>query len=109
MINLKPHFIAKLKYKTTEEGGRKTPAKSNYRPQVKFGFTKYDTSGIQRFLDKDIVFPGESVLAEITVMSPQFFKGMLKVGMEFDFREGSKIIGFGELIEILDSNLIQRS
>ena len=51
-------FIAMLKYRTTAEGGRKTPASSLYRPQIKFEFSEMRTSGQQRFLDKEIVFLG---------------------------------------------------
>jgi translation elongation factor EF-Tu-like GTPase len=60
------HFIAELKYLETEKGGRKTVAKSGYRPQVQFDFSEMSTSGSQKFIDKEFVFPGETVLAEIT-------------------------------------------
>ena len=63
-----PHFIAELIYRSTENGGRKTAAKSGYRPQVKFEFTEMQTSGIQNFIGKDYCLPGEKILAEITVV-----------------------------------------
>ena len=69
-----PDFTAKLYYKRTEEGGRKTAAKSGYRPQIKFAFSEMQTSGQQVFIDKEIVYPGESVIAEITIISPHFLK-----------------------------------
>jgi hypothetical protein len=34
----KSDFIAKLTFRTTGQGGRQTPVKSGYRPQVKFDF-----------------------------------------------------------------------
>ena len=104
-MNLKPHFIAELIYRSTEEGGRKSAAINGYRPQVKFGFTENQTSGAQRFIGKDYVLPGEKVLAEITVLSPQFFVGKLEVGMEFTFNEGSHLIGTGKVMEILWGDL----
>lgn len=64
------------------------------------------TSGQQRFLDKEIVYPGESVKAEITVISTYFLKNKLSVGLNFDFREGARIIGTGIITEILDAELI---
>ena len=100
-----PDFKAKLKYLSTEQGGRQTPANSGYRPQVKFGFTKMKTSGSQKFIGTDKVSPGETVFAEITILSPQFFENQLEIGMEFDFREGAKIIGTGKIIEILNEAL----
>lgn len=105
-IKIKPDFIARLQYYTSEQGGRKTPAGSGYRPQVKFDFTEMQTSGQQTFLDKDIVYPGDTVTAEIAVISPDFFKNKLSVGQRFDFREGSRIIGTGEIIEITNKALI---
>ena len=98
-------FIAKLKYKTTEEGGRKTPAKSGYRPQVKFDFTEMQSSGQQLFIDKEIVFPGETVEAKIKILSPNYFAGCLTEGMKFEFREGATIIGTGEIKYIVNDKL----
>ena len=102
---MKPHFIAKLKYKTSEEGGRKTSANSGYRPQIQFSFTDKQTSGSQIFLDKEKVNPGETVTAEITVLTPQFFENKLEIGMNFQFLEGFTIIGFGSVLDILDKTL----
>ena len=101
----KTDFIAKLKYRTTEEGGRQTPAKSGYRPQVKFDFTEMQTSGQQTFIDKEIVFPGETVEAKIKVLSPNYFAGCLTKGMKFEFREGATIIGTGEIKYIVNDRL----
>ena len=108
-METKSHFIAELSYLSTENGGRNTAAKSGYRPQVEFDFTEKQTSGIQKFIGKDEVKPGEKVLAEITVLSPKFFENKLEVGMEFKFNEGSKIIGTGKVIEIQNQSLQKAS
>jgi hypothetical protein len=84
---LKPDFIARLKYKTTEEGGRKGPAKSRYRPLVEFPGLEPLTSGEQIFIDKEIVNPGDTVKAEMTILSVQAFEGKLYVGEPFRFWE----------------------
>lgn len=99
-------FIAKLQYRTTEEGGRSTPAFSKYRPQVKFDFEEMQTSGEQTFLNKEQVFPGESVTAKIRILGVELFKHRLEPEMNFEFREGSRIIGTGEILEILNAELI---
>jgi len=70
-------FIAILKYKNTAEGGRKTPTSSGYRPQVKFHFTEMQTSGRQTFIDREIVYPGETVRAYIKIGSPHLFEHLL--------------------------------
>ena len=102
-----PDFIAELKYLTTEEGGRRTPANSGYRPHVKFPFSKMLTSGQQTFIGKDSVKPGETINAEIMIMSPQFFENMLEIGMEFEVGEGPHLVATGKLIEILNKDLIK--
>ena len=99
-------FIAELQYKTIEEGGRSTPVWSGYRPQVKFPFSEMQTSGQQVFLDKEIVYPGDKVNAEITIISDTYFAGQLYLGLEFEFREGSRIIGTGIIKEIVNPILL---
>ncbi len=100
-----PDFIAELRYKTTEEGGRKTPASNGYRPVVKFDFLEQQSSGQQMFIGKQKVFPGETVLAKITLATPQLFENKLEVGMEFNFNEGVAIIGYGTITEILNKGI----
>lgn len=95
-------FIAILKYRTAEEGGRKTAAHSGYRPDIKFPFDKMLTCGFQTFIDQEKVFPGESVKAEIKIIATEYFKGRLFEDLEFDFREGPNIIGTGIIIEIIN-------
>jgi translation elongation factor EF-Tu-like GTPase len=98
-------FIASLEYRTTANGGRKTPAGSGYRPQVKFPFSEMQTGGRQKFIDKELVYPGETVKAYIKVLSPHFFEKSLEEGMKFEFREGHHVIGIGTIITILNINL----
>ncbi len=105
----KVDFIAELKYLTTEEGGRKTPAFSGYRPQVKFEFTEMQTSGQQTFLNKETVYPGDTVTAEIRILSVEHFENSLTEGMSFEFREGSRIIGTGKITSIVNNTLKKAS
>ncbi len=105
----KADFIAELKYRTTEEGGRKTPAQSGYRPQVKFDFTEMQTSGQQIFIDKDIVYPGDTVKAKIRILSPQFYENQLTEGMMYEFREGATVIGTGKILTIINDILEKRN
>ena len=105
----KVDFIAELQYLTTEQGGRKTPAFSGYRPQVKFDFTEMQTSGQQTFIDKETVYPGDKVDAKIKILSPDYFADCLVEGMNFEFREGSKIIGTGQIKYIVNDKLEKAS
>jgi hypothetical protein len=101
----KVDFIAELQYLTSEQGGRKTPAKSGYRPQVKFDFDEMQTSGQQTFIKKEWVNPGENVKAKIKILSPDHFAHTLTEGMEFEFMEGATIIGTGKIEYIVNEKL----
>jgi hypothetical protein len=100
-----PDFIAKVSYLTTEQGGRKGYAASGYRPHVKFDGKKELTSGEQLFIDKDKVFPGETVTAEIRILSKDYFKNYLFVGQHFEVAEASHLVGHGEILEVINPDL----
>lgn len=90
---------------TTEQSGRKTPAFSSYRPQVKFDFTEMQTSGQQTFIDKVIGYPGDKVKAKIKILSPDYFEDSLTAGMNFEIREGSNVIGTGQIKHVINGKL----
>ncbi len=107
--NSSADFIATLTYKTTEQGGRITPAKSGYRPQVKFDFEEMQTSGQQNFIDRELVFPGDIVEAEIKIISVDYFANKLTEKMKFEFREGATVIGTGIIKHIINDKLKKAS
>ena len=102
-------FVAQLKYHTFDEGGRSTPAKSGYRPHIKFDFDENLTSGRQIFIGRELVFPGEYVDAEITILSPELFEHKLFEGLDFKFFEGSHLIGTGKILHIKNEILIKKT
>jgi translation elongation factor EF-Tu-like GTPase len=71
-------------------------------------FSNHQTSGQQKFLNKQIVYPGDKVSAEISIISTHFFIDKLEVGLRFDFMEGSRIIGTGVITGILNP-VLQKS
>src|SRR5579872_1921264 len=107
-MNKQPDFIAKLDYFTTEQGGRRTPALSGYFPHVRFEFIPGLVGGKQKFLDKEIVYPGDTVTVEISLLITDPFKNKLKKDLEFKFSEGSRIIGNGTILEILNDELLAK-
>jgi len=98
-------FIAVLTYKSTAEGGRISPAKSGIRPAVKFPFADRMTSGQQKFINTEWVNPGETVTAEITILATDYFEGTLYEGLEFEFKEGSRLTGTDIITKILNESL----
>jgi len=106
---IKVDFIAELQYLTIEQGGRKTPANSGYRPQVKFDFSEIQTSGQQTFIDKETVYPGDKVYAKIKILSPDYFVDCLTTGTNFEFREGGTVIGTGQIKYVVNDKLKKAS
>jgi hypothetical protein len=104
-----PDFIARVAYLTTAQGGRKGYAASGYRPHVKFGGREELTSGEQLFIDKDKVFPGETVTAEIRIISKEVFKNYLYVGQHFEVAEAAHLVGNGEILEVINPDLRRAS
>ncbi len=100
-------FIAKLVYK--KEGGRTSPTYSGYRPHIEFeGIPERPTSGQQVFKYKKKVCPGDTVIAEITILSHQYMEGKLFEGQKFIFCEGSVKIGDGVINEIINKKLYKQ-
>jgi hypothetical protein len=109
IMNSDCDFVATLTYRTTEKGGRKTPAKTGYRSQVKFNFEEMETSGQQTFINREVAFPGDTIEALIKIISVDYFMNKLNEGMTFEFREGSTIIGTGIITRIVNDKLKKAS
>jgi len=103
------HFIALLTYVSSEKGGRSTPASSGYRPTIKFPFEQGMFTGIQNFIGTDLVFPGDVVNAEITLLSAEHLVGKIYAGLDFEFFEGTNLIGHGVITKMLSADLINKS
>ncbi len=104
-----PDFTANVKYLTTEEGGRKGYAASGYRPHFQLIGKKEMTSAEQLFINKDKVFPGESVSAEIRILGVETFEGLLYEGLEFKLGEGNRIVAEGVIKEVINKKLKKES
>ncbi len=94
-MKTKPHFTALLTYASTEEGGKTAPVSSGDRPGFKFPFDEKLFTGIQKFAGTELVFPGDSVHADITLLNPEQLTATIYEGMDFDFYEGDKLTGHG--------------
>jgi len=99
-MTLPKDIEVEIEYLPTEHGGRKTPAKTGYRPQ--FYYDGHDWDGVQTFKEKEWVSPGEKVTAYITFLSPAEHVGKLSPGKAFLVREGNKVVGFGSVVKVID-------
>ncbi len=101
MVGYPKHLEVEISFLSTKEGGRTQPAISiKYRPQ--FYFNGYDWVTIIIFQEKEFVFPGETVSAYLSFLSPEMIKEKIYNGMHFEIREGQKVVANGFVKQILE-------
>lgn len=59
-------------------------------------------TGIQNFIGTNLVFPGDTVMAEIALLKSENTKGEIYEGLDFDFFEGQNMIGHGVVTKIIN-------
>ena len=96
--SIKPHtiFECETNVLSKEEGGRKTPFFSGYRPQ--FYFRTTDVTGAVKLLGgAEMCMPGDNVKLEVELIKPV----ALNEGSRFAIREGGRTVGSGVVTKIL--------
>ncbi len=86
-------FTATIYLLNTDEGGRKSPIFSGYRPAFYFGDKQ--TDGAILFDDQEPIFPGEKREVKVRVLHPETLEDVLKPNAVFEFKEGFKVVGRG--------------
>ena len=81
-----------------DEGGRKLPVETGYRPTLYFGQKQID--GIVSFQPNDKPVLGAEYVVTIKLINPEHLGGTLKKDAVFDWREGSKIVARGTVLEV---------
>lgn len=89
-------FEAKVYILSTEEGGRKKPFFTNYRPQF-FIRTADITGTITLDEGTSMVMPGDSVSFNVDLITPV----ALEEGLRFAIREGGLTVGAGVVAKLL--------
>jgi len=90
-------FKAEVYVLKADEGGRKTPFFSNYRPQFYFG-TSDVTGVIQLPADVEMCMPGDHIEMEIEIIHPI----AIEAGMNLAIREGGRTVGSGSITTIIE-------
>jgi elongation factor Tu len=93
---------AKIYVLRAEEGGRKTPLFTGYRPAVYFGDRQ--TDGLIIFNCQEKPALGGEYTVTISLAHPEYLGDTLKKDATFDFREGPHIIGRGKVLSLDDTN-----
>lgn len=84
---------------STEEGGRKTPAFNGYRPAHKV-HEGYLTSAEHYYPEQELVYPGETALVHVKLITPELYPHCLWVGKVITAQEGGWVIGRLEITKI---------
>lgn len=96
----KPHFKATLNYLKTEDGGIVTPVSSGFRTIIKFPNDTREIIANQTFIDTEIVFPGDTVNADIYLLQAEEILEKIYTGQDFDLLINSLMIGYGIITHI---------
>ncbi|AEC02916.1 elongation factor Tu [Parasphaerochaeta coccoides] len=94
--SITPHqkFIGTVYVLTAEEGGRKTPFFSGYRPQ--FYFRTTDITGTVLLEGGKMVLPGDHTELEVELIHPV----AMDKGLRFAIREGGRTVASGQVTDI---------
>ena len=97
--SITPHkkFKAEIYVLSKDEGGRRTPFFTKYRPQ--FYFRTTDVTGVCTLpTGVEMVMPGDNVAMEIELITPI----AMDKGLKFAIREGGRTVGAGIVSEIVE-------
>ena len=100
-----PDVEARIEFFSAADGGRNKPAFTGYRPAHAVR-EDYLTTGTHQYLDKEKVLPGETVLANITFATPQYYPHCLWIGKVISVQEGARLIGRAT-ITLIDNKILE--
>ncbi len=95
-----PDVEAQITFLRTEEGGRQGYALSGYRPQ--FFYDGEDHDAVQEFMDKEKVYPGDTVTVRLHFLRPELLFNRVRIGDSFKIREGVRVVAHGKITRILN-------
>lgn len=93
-------FIAVLSYLTEDDGGLSTPISSGHWAALQFSSYAVRLFGTQNFVDVDLVFPGDKVTAEITLVVQNDGK-VIYSGADFEIFDGDNVVGTGVVKKLI--------
>ncbi|WP_265131036.1 hypothetical protein [Chryseobacterium oranimense] len=95
------HFKALINYFKTEKGGLVSPVSDGFRAFIKFPFELKSYIAVQTFNHTELIFPGDSVSIEVTLIDAEQFLEKLYEGMDFELIDNSGTIGAGIITEVM--------
>ena len=92
-------FTAKILLLSTDDGGRRRPIYSQYRPAFSFNTLQY-FSGQITLLDREELIPGQMGLASVKLLPARHIRKTLRRGDTFKISEGKHVIGLGTIEQV---------
>jgi elongation factor Tu len=87
---------ARIYFLTPEEGGRKTPIFSGYRPALYFG--EKQTDGAIMLTSGGQAVPGTECEVIINLLHPEHLEDVVKPMAIFEAKEGARVVGRGQVL-----------
>jgi translation elongation factor EF-Tu-like GTPase len=98
-------FIARLYVLRPDEGGRTWPVFDGYRVQSRFAADQpWDNDVAVRLQGQEACAPGEECTAKLAFAVPDAVTVMVASGDTFVLREGTNVVVWGVVLEILYSS-----
>lgn len=94
------HFKATITYLSTENGGIVTPVSSGFRTVIRFPFDHKEFLATHFFLETELVFPGDTVSADILLLDGKEALEKIYTGIDFDLFINTNNIGSGVITQI---------
>ena len=95
---------AKLRLKTTDEGGRHSWIKTGYRPNHVFEYNKkgnFITTYIGEItFDKEWIQLGDEEIVTVRFIPGQSIDKYMNVGQKWWIHEGQRLVGEAEILEV---------
>jgi len=98
-MNQKPHFKALLTFLSAREGKQTTPISSGHRVRIQLPLEREQILASLNFIEEELVFPGDSLNAYVTLIASSDVSEKIYKGLDFDFYENENVIGQGTVIQ----------
>ena len=102
-----PDVQAEITLLPTEEGGRRTPAFSGYRPSHDLGVAGMTNDAVHEYVGCASLPPGATATANMWLSRPEFQEGRLHPGLTFTVQEGGRIVGRGVITKVINEVLLR--
>ena len=96
----RPHFKATITYFATEDGGIITPVSSGFRAIIRFPYDIKELIANQTFLESELVFPGDTVNADVFLLEANETLEKIYNGLDFELLINSNTIASGVITTI---------